>query len=172
MPNSSDDARDSGRRSPADHFVVKHDAVRSQAVQALVRNILIVGATDGDARVIISLLRAALGRHVEARVALGLEAASDLLARQPPNIVVLKHTQLLRSCAEKIIRGWRQAGVLTPAIVICEQLSASEAIAMRQWDVLDVIELDDLDSVRLFEALLKAVVEPSPPPEPLAWARR
>ena len=68
MPDSPDDANDHRQRRPADHIASKHEAFRSELVQSLVKDLLIVGASPGQARLLISLLRAILGRTVEANL--------------------------------------------------------------------------------------------------------
>ena len=157
MPKRSDDAKGGRRRTPADHLVVKHDAIRSEAVQSLVRNILIVGASEADVRLVVSLLRASLGRHVEARMAIGAVAAGRALGTERPNLVILRHTESYGAEAVDVVRDWRHAGIETRVVVILEHLTPRDAIAMRRADSVDVIEADDLNSVTLFEALLKAV---------------
>ncbi len=158
MARREDSAADRKRRTPADHIALKHDAIRSDAVQALVRNILVVAATDGEIRLLISLLRAALGRHVDARTAVGLTAADAEIGKSPPRAIIAHHTPGLGARAASIVTRWT-ATCGAPVILVCEPLDVREAAAVRDAGPLDVIERDDLDSVRLFEALLEAVGE-------------
>ena len=155
MAQGEDSSRHRKRRTPADHIVIKHDAIRSDAVQALVRNILVVAATDGDIRLLISLLRAALGRHVDARIAVGLAAADRELAERPPESIVVCHSSDLGASVALVVERWT-ALCDAPVIVICDSLDSRAAAALRDAGPLDVIDRDDLDSVRLFEALLEA----------------
>lgn len=165
MFQGSEAARDRKRRTPADHIAVKHDAIRSDAVQALVRNILVVAATEGETRLMISLLRAALGRHVDARTALGLSAGDREIAGSPPKSILICHTQAFGVPAASVVARFT-ALCGAPVILICDPLDAREAAALRDAGPLDVIERDDLDSVRLFEALLQAATDaPDAPPQ-------
>ena len=160
MARTPDDASDWRRRQASDHIASKHDAFGSDAVQALVKNILIVAGTDADTRLPISLLRASLGRHVNARVAIGWDAVIAGLDVAHPNLVLLRDGPMLGVRPADAIVRMRTAGFQTPVIVIHAQLTARDAVDLRQAGALDVIEVDDLNSVRLFEALLKAVPAP------------
>ena len=172
MPDKPDDPNERRRRRPADHIASKHEAFRAQLVQSLVKDLLIVGASAGQARLLNSLLRAILGRAVEAKTAAGLPDALEALAASHPNLILLRRTIPGEAGgnvqAITVIGELRAAGFKAPIIVISDQLSAREAIDLRRAGALDVIETDDLNSVRLFEALSKAAKQPPPGPGKLA----
>jgi DNA-binding NtrC family response regulator len=169
MPDKPEDANERRRRRPGDHIASKHEAFRSELVQSLVKDLLIVGATTGQARLLNSLLRAILGRTVEAKTAAGLDDAILSLDATHPNLILLRGDASERMTPADAITRLRTAGFKAPIIVICDRLSARDAIDLRRAGALDVIEVDDLNSVRLFEALLKATQPQPPGPGKIAW---
>lgn len=168
MPDSLDEKKDTVRRTASEHIVSKHDAFTSEAVQSLVKNTLIVGGSKGDTRLLISLLRAALGRHVDAALAIGADEALRAYASARPELVLVRDNPDRAMNAAETIERLRAAGATAPVIVIHGALSARDAVVLRRLGVLDAIDADDLDSVRLFEALLKAVPQKKPTPFKLA----
>lgn len=164
MPDQPDEQRPDRMQQPADHFASKLDAFRSDVVQALVKNMLIVGGVASDAQVLVSLLRASLGRQVEARSAIGLTAVTQSLAAQMPDLVVVRDNPAQSTRGADVLAHLRAAGFEGPVIAIYQRVLARDAVALHRAGALDVIEVDDLNSVRLFEALLKAAQLPSPPP--------
>jgi hypothetical protein len=175
MPNRPDDPNDRRARRPADHIASKHDAFQSAKVQALVKNMLIVSPSSAKARLLISLLRAILGRTVEARVAIGVDAAIAALAGASSNLI------LLRDASDSIedkpmpavadVTRLRDAGCQAAIIVICNDLSARDAISLRRAGAHDVITIDDLSSLALFESLQTVTKRPHTDSTKLAWLK-
>ena len=105
-----------------------------------------------------SLLRALLGRHVNARRALGLEGALLALA-----------TSIAQSRPLAGTRGWRGCDRRRHPVT-CARLASGagrrdrrrviggrKRLRLRRAGALDVIEIDELDSVRLSQSLLRAI---------------
>jgi DNA-binding NtrC family response regulator len=156
-----DDERDQPRK-PGDHLASKHVAFRSDRLQALAQDILIVESRQGDGAVLSSLLRVLLGRHVETRLTLGGNSLLLALAESSPNLVIWRDTLEGTAPAQDGVGQLRAGGYHGPVIVVIDALSASAAVGLRQAGVLDVIVKDDLDSVRLSQSLQRAVEEKPP----------
>ena len=160
MPHRSDDDGNARRpRSPDAHVASKLGAFRSQLLHDLAKDILIVRSADADGAVLTSLLRALLGRQAEAHHIADVGEARARLIETPPNLVILRESATAGLRAVDAIREFRDAGFVGPIVVVCDQLSAPDASHLRQAGALDVIEKDELNSVRLSLALLKAVGE-------------
>jgi hypothetical protein len=159
---------DDGRRTPyepRDQLANKLDAFRSERLQALARDILIIESRHGDGNVLSSLLRALFGRHVEARRALGLDGGLQAIAASLPNLIIWRDSAGGSAPAQDGVRQLGLSGFTGPIVVVIDHLSAPAAIRLRKAGALDVIENDELNSVRLSQALHKAVdVDP-----PASW---
>lgn len=157
MPQSRDDDEPKRPSKPGDHLASKLDAFNSSRLQDLAKDILIVEGPDEEGIMLCSLLRALLGRHVNARRALGLEGALLALATSLPNLVLWRE----RAAGAGVIAGGighlRAAGFQGPVVVIVDALSVAEAVGLRRAGALDVIEIDELDSVRLSHSLFRAI---------------
>lgn len=144
----------------------KLDAFRSEKLQTLARNILIVEARSGDAAVIASLLRALLGRHVEARLVTWPADLASVLAKLPPNLVIWRlasssrrmgvqaFAESIEPPARDIIGTIRATGYRGPVVLVVD--AEAEVARLGNVGAVDVIDADQLDSVRLSYALLKA----------------
>jgi PleD family two-component response regulator len=157
MSRSRDDDERDRPRKPGDHLVSKLDAFRSDPLQALAQDILIVESRQGDGAVLSSLLRVLLGRHVETRLALVGNSLLLALTESSPNLVIWRDTLEGMAPSEEGVRQLRACGYHGPVVVVIDALSASASFGLRQAGVLDVIVKDDLDSVRLSQSLLRAV---------------
>ena len=165
MPNRKDEDGNAGRpHSPDDHVANKLGAFRSQPLHELVKDILIVRSADADGAVLTSQLRALLGRQAEPQHLADIDEACERLAMTPPNLLILRDSATGGLRAVDAITRVRDAGFTGPIVIVCDQLTAADTIHLRQAGALDVIEKDELNSVRLSQALLKAVGEdPSDP---------
>ena len=168
MARSPDDDAARRKRRLGDHVASKLDALRSGPLRELARDIMIVSSVPSDASVLVSMLRASFGHAFTARQVRALAEAIASVAKRPPNLILLREDPAVDMRAVEHIGQLTKAGFAGPIVVICEHLTAGDAVRLRQAGVLDVIERDDLNSVRLSQALLRAVGDSEPPPVTLA----
>ena len=162
MSQNRDDDEHDRPSQPADHMARRLDAFRSDWIQSLVENVLIVEGQPGEGDVLASLLRALLGRQVEARRAFGAGGALAAIATDSPKLVLWRDAGG-GAPSEDGIQRLRGAGFAGPVVVVIDRLPALLAIRLRKAGALDVIEKDDLDSVRLADALFAAGGRAPPP---------
>ena len=164
MAQSSDDDAAHRPRKPGDHMASKLDAFRSGPLQALARDIMIVTSTPAEASVLVSMLRAVFGRQFNARHLQAMGNTLEEAARKAPKLILLREDIDPGSIAGESVVKLVAAGFTCPIVVICEHLTVGDAVRLRQAGALDVIERDDLNSVRLSQALARAVAGGQDPP--------
>lgn len=118
-------------------------------------NVLIVEDEAFDADRLRATLRVIMGYDVNVRRAPTLGSAIDLVLAQIPDLVFLD--DLLKPCdtAASSIPFLRRAKYEGPIIVISGQATRARKAELIAIGATEVIHKDDLDSVRLTEALVR-----------------
>lgn len=138
-----------------DFLAKKSDVTKlRQAVPALT-DVLVVDDEAPDADRIRATLRVMFGYDVEVRHAATLGSAVDCVLNRKPQLVFLDDILKPSDRATDTIPFLRRAGYEAPIVVISGQVTKKRRLELMNAGATDVIHKDDLDSVRLGEALLR-----------------
>ena len=139
-----------------DFLVRRNDATLAKASLPKLTNVLIVEDEGVDARRITAVLRIVLGRDVTLRLAPSLDRAIDEILQSLPDAVLLDDYLKPNDSALQTIPLVRRAGYHGPIIVVSGEVDRPRRIELRKAGAADIIHKDDVDSVNLSEALIRA----------------
>lgn len=126
------------------------------------RDALIVEDEAMDADRLKATLRVMFGYELEVRRAATLASALDCIIARKPEIVFLDDVLKPSDNASQTIPYLRRAEYTGPIVVISGQVTRNRRNALLAAGATDVIHKDDVDSVRLAEALLRVFAAPEP----------
>jgi len=118
-------------------------------------DVLVVDDEAPDADRLRATLRVMFGYDVEVRHAATLGTAVDCVLKSQPQLIFLDDILKPSDRATDTIPFLRRAGYEGPIIVISGQVTKKRHVELLAAGATDVIHKDDLDSVRLGEALLR-----------------
>ncbi|MDX2307078.1 MAG: response regulator [Hyphomicrobium sp.] len=144
-------------RSGRDFLAKKSDVVRMRKSLPALTNVLVVDDEAGDADRLRATLRVMFGYEIDVRRAATLGLAVDAVLAQRPEIVFLDDILKPSDSATDTIPFLKRAGYDGPIIVISGAVTKKRRLALMDCGASDVIHKDDLDSVRLAEALIAIV---------------
>ena len=139
-----------------DFLVRRNDVTLAKASLPILTNVLIVEDEGVDARRITAVLRIVLGRDVTLRLAPSLDRAVDEILQSLPDAVLLDDYLTPNDSALQTIPLVRRAGYHGPIIVVSGEVDRPRRIELRKAGAADIIHKDDVDSVNLSEALIRA----------------
>ncbi|HMN37538.1 MAG TPA: response regulator [Hyphomicrobium sp.] len=127
--------------------------MRTRASLPSLKDVLIVEDESLDADRMFATLRVMFGYALEVRRARTLAAALDAVIARMPEIVFLDDILKPSDDATQTIPLLRRAGYGGPIVVVSGQTTRNRRCVLIATGADDVIHKDDIDSVRLTEAL-------------------
>jgi len=141
-----------------DHLSRKNEAAKLGKRLPKLDNILIVEDDICDSDRLRATLRLILGYDFKVRVAQTLGTAIDAVMASPPEMVFLDDLLKPVDTASHTIPFLRRAGYDGPIVVISGQVTRNRKAELVGLGATDVIHKDDVDSVRLTQALARVFV--------------
>ena len=139
--------------SGGDHLAKKSDLLKSRARLPTLKDIAIVEDEAMDADRLKATLRVMFGYDLELRRAATLGSAIDLVLHKKPELLFLDDVLKPSDDASQSIPFLRRAGYDRPIVVVSGRVNRQRRTALLEAGATDVIHKDDVDSVRLTEAL-------------------
>lgn len=140
----------------SDFLARRSEATSAKASLPALKNILIVEDEGVDARRMTAVLRIVLGRDVELRLATSLDKAIDEVLRSKPDVVFLDDYLKPNDSALQTIPLVRRAGFEGHIIVVSGEVDRPRRIELRKAGAIEILHKDDVDSVNVSEALIRA----------------
>jgi len=131
----------------------KSDAAKSQQQAARPSDVLIVEDENFDADRLRATLHIMFGYAIDVRRARTLGSALDCVIERQPELIFLDDYLKPSDNATHTIPFLRRCGYLGPIIVVSGQVDRVRRAMLVKAGAVDVIHKDDLDSVRIAEAL-------------------
>lgn len=144
------------RATGSSHLTKRSDLASSRSRQEMPHDILIVDDEALDAERLTATLRVLYGYQVSIRWACSIGDALDGLAENQPCLTFLD--DILKPSADAFlsIPELRRAGYEGPIIVVSGAVTQSRRTRLIAGGATDVIHKDDVDSVRVAEAVDRA----------------
>ena len=141
------------RPTGSGHLAKRNDLASARAKHALPGEILVIDDEALDAERLTATLRVLFGYQVPIRWARSLSDAIDSLAERQPSLTFLG--DILKPSADAFlsIAELRRAGYVGPIIVVSGAVTQARRTRLMAGGASDVIHKDDVDSVRLGEAV-------------------
>ncbi len=139
-----------------DFLARKSDATKLRQALPILRDVLMVEDETFDADRLRATLHVMLGYDLVIRRAHTLGAALDCVIERQPEVLFLDDYLKPNDNASHTIPFVRRAGYTGPIIVISGQVDRQRHAFLIAAGAVDVIHKDDVDSVRVAEALAKA----------------
>lgn len=139
--------------SGGDFLAKKSGLMRVRETLPDLKDVLIVEDEAIDADRMFGTLRVMFGYEIEIRRAKTAAGAVDLVMARRPEIVFLDDILKPSDDAMQTIPFLRRAGYDGPIVVVSGQVTRTRRTTLIDAGATDVIHKDDVDSVRLTEAL-------------------
>jgi response regulator of citrate/malate metabolism len=139
-----------------DFLTRKSDVIKTRQGLPALKDVLIVEDDTFDADRLRATLNAMLGYGLTQRRATTLGSAVDCVIERKPEVVFLDDYLKPSDNASHTIPFLRRAGYTGPIIVISGAVDRARETVLMTAGAIDVIHKDDLDTVRVAEALNKA----------------
>ena len=134
----------------------KSDATKVRQSLPQIDDVLIVEDETFDADRLKATLHVMLGYELNIRRALTLGSALDCVIARKPDIIFLDDYLKPNDNAAQTIPFLLRAGYDGPIVVVSSQVDRQRRALLMNAGAVDVIHKDDLDSVRVAEALARA----------------
>jgi CheY-like chemotaxis protein len=141
------------------HLAKKSALVRARAKLGLLRDILVIEDETPDAERLIATLRVIFGYDLQIHWAPTLGEAVDRVLESKPRLVFLDDILKPSTDALQSIPLLRGAGYAGPIIVVSGQVTHSRRSGLLANGASDVIHKDEVDSVRVAEAIARPDIE-------------
>lgn len=141
--------------SGGEFLAKKSDITRLRKDLPAFRDVLIVEDETMDSDRLKATLRVMFGYDLDVRVASTLARALDCIIERKPQIVFLDDVLKPSDNASQTIPYLRRADYTGPIVVISGQVTRNRRNELIGAGATDVIHKDDVDSVRLAEALIR-----------------
>lgn len=143
----------------------KSDATKAQQGNGRFTDILVVEDENFDADRLRATLHIMFGYGIDVRRARTLGSALDCVIERNPQLIFLDDYLKPSDNATQTIPFLRHCGYAGPIIVVSGQVDRLRRAMLVKAGAVDVIHKDDLDSVRIAEALARVTeVAPEAPP--------
>ena len=142
-------------RSGGDFLTKKSDVTKLRLQLPKLRDVLVVDDETFDADRLQATLRVMFGYEIEVRRAATITTAVDCVLKRKPELVFLDDCLKPSDTATDTIPFLRRAGFEGPIVVISGQVTRSRRQELMGIGATEVIHKDDVDSVRLTEAMLR-----------------
>ena len=147
-----------------DFLTRKSDVIKTRLGLPALKDVLIVEDDANAADRLRATLHVMLGYGLIQRRATTLGGAVDCVMERRPEVVFLDDYLKPSDNASHTIPFLRRAGFEGPIIVISGEVDRARQTVLMTAGAIDVIHKDDLDSVRIAEALNKAFKSVAPAP--------
>jgi CheY-like chemotaxis protein len=137
------------------HLARKSELAGTQAKLGVLRDILVIEDEHLDAERLTATLRVVFGYDMQIRWASTLGEAVDAVTSARPSLVFLDDILKPSADAAQAMPLLRNAGYAGPIIVVSGQVTHSRRSNLLANGASDVIHKDDVDSVRVAEALAR-----------------
>ena len=131
----------------------RSDRTRDCRAIAPLRSVVLIDARPGERGVISAILHMMLGYELELTSATTLGVGLDEISRMDPDLVVLQDRLPPQGDAGATMPLLRHCGYRGPIIVLMDDNQRLRRYHLLQSGAADAIASDDLDSVRIVEAL-------------------
>lgn len=152
----------SSNKTGGDYLAKRSGVTKSRADLPGITDILIVEDETFDADRLKATLHLMFGYSVEIRRAATLGRALDEVIARRPEVVFLDDVLKPSDNAAQTLPFLRRAGYDGPVIVVSGQVTRNRKTVLMEAGAADVIHKDDVDSVRVAEALHR-VFDHKPP---------
>jgi DNA-binding NarL/FixJ family response regulator len=139
--------------SGGDFLEKKSGVVRAKGNLPPLKQVVVVDDENLDADRMFATLRVMFGYDVHVRRAATVGAAIDLVMTLTPDVVFLDDILKPSDDASQTIPFLRRAGYAGPIVVVSGQVTRNRRTVLLAAGATEVIHKDDVDSVRLTEAL-------------------
>jgi CheY-like chemotaxis protein len=143
----------SSSSSGGDFLAKKSALVRAKSGLPKLSDVMVIEDSAIDSERMLGTLRVMFGYDLKVRIAATLAAALDLVMAGRPDIIFLDDILKPSDDASQTIPFLRRAGYDGPIVVISGQVTRTRKSVLTAAGATDVIHKDDVDSVRLTEAL-------------------
>jgi len=150
-----DDSVSEGGGTGGDFLARKSDVTKLRKALPALSDVLVVDDEPADAERIKATLRVMFGYDIDVRRAPTLGTAVDSVLAKRPEIIFLDDVLKPSDRATDTIPFLRRAEYSGPIVVVSGQVTKKRRLELMAAGASDVIHKDDLDSVRLGEALLR-----------------
>lgn len=117
-------------------------------------NVLIIDDSDVDANRLSATLRIVFGYDVQIKRAATIATALDLVLQEQPCLIFLDDVLKPSDSATETIPLLRHANYNGPLVVVSGEVTRLRQVTLRAAGATEVIHKDEIDSLRLTEALL------------------
>lgn len=142
-------------RSGGDFLAKKSDITKLRQELPSLRDVLVVDDETFDADRLQATLRVMLGYDIDVRRAATVTTAVDAVMSRMPELIFLDDCLKPSDTATDSIPFLRRAGFEGPIVVISGQVTRARRQVLIGIGATEVIHKDDVDSVRLAEAMLR-----------------
>lgn len=140
-----------------DFLAHKSDVVKLRRALPELSNVLIVDDETFDADRLTATLRVIFGYAIEVRLAKTLATAVDEVMKVKPQLIFLDDILKPSDTALETMPYLRRAGYEGPIVIVSGMATRRRANELEAAGAADIIHKDDVDSVRLGEALIRVL---------------
>ncbi|MBL8564224.1 MAG: response regulator transcription factor [Hyphomicrobiaceae bacterium] len=140
-------------KSGGDFLDKRSDVTKQRAKLPKLTNVLVVDDESFDADRLKATLHLMFGYDIDVRRAATLGRALDEVIARMPELIFLDDVLKPTDNASQTLPFLRRAGYTGPVIVVSGQVTRTRRTLLIEAGAADVIHKDDVDSVRLAEAL-------------------
>lgn len=151
-------------RSGGEFLARKSDVTKQRKDMPALSSVLIVEDESFDADRLKATLHVMFGYGLDVRVAKTIGAAIDAVMQRRPDIVFLDDYLKPSDNATHTIPFLRRGGYDGPLVVVSGAVDRARRNLLSKSAVLDIIHKDDVDSVRIAEAIAKLQQPPAGEP--------
>ncbi len=155
----------SSTKSGGDFLAKRSGVTKSRSDLPKLKDILIVDDETFDADRLKATLHLMFGYDLDIRRAATLGRALDEVIARMPEVIFLDDVLKPNDNASQTLPFLRRAGYAGPVIVVSGQVTRQRRTLMLDAGANDVIHKDDVDSVRVAEALHRVFDKPQEPQE-------
>lgn len=141
--------------SGGDFLAKKSDLIRKRGGMPKLVDVLIIEDENADADRLKATLRVMFGYDLGLRRAATLGMAIDQVMQKKPELIFLDDVLKPSDEAHQSIPFLRRAGYEGPIVVVSGRVTRQRRAVLLDAGATDVIHKDDVDSVRLAEALAR-----------------
>jgi len=142
-----------GKSTGGNFLAKKADVTKSRMALPALTDILIVEDENFDADRLRATLHIMFGYTIQVRRAKTLGSALDAVIERHPEVIFLDDYLKPNDNATHTIPFLRRCGYLGPIVVVSGEVDRQRRGTLVKAGAIDVIHKDDLDSVRIAEAL-------------------
>lgn len=155
----------SSTKSGGDFLAKRSGVTKSRSDLPKLKDILIVDDETFDADRLKATLHLMFGYDLDIRRAATLGRALDEVIARMPEVIFLDDVLKPNDNASQTLPFLRRAGYAGPVIVVSGQVTRQRRTLLLDAGANDVIHKDDVDSVRVAEALHRVFDKPQEPHE-------